>query len=242
MPDFYEDMGYSLPEEAQPIKSEGFEYYKHPGGTYRGIMGKIIVKYKDINGKKCEPTDMGARLSHYINVLWITEYLGTSGNPKNAQILLPTAEKIQLPKGVPTAELYFPFMISTDPKWQWSIHQKFENFIIPGHEESRIVIVNPNKMTEKFTNVRAFPYYYGMPIQFDIEIGEKKGSSYLANIKLAGGVESRIPLEKMAQLEKDFTELLERERTERENKPTESVPQAPAPEGDFSDIENDFLG
>lgn len=238
MTDFYEDMGYELPEEAKPIKSEGFEYYKHPAGVYHGVFGKLIPKYKDINEKKCEPTDIGAHLSHYTATLWITEFLGNNIEQKK-KVVQFNGEDVTIPANTPSSHLYFPFMISTDPKWQWAIHQKFESWSLPGIENSKLVTVNPAKMTEKFTNVRAFPLYYGMPISFKIEIGEKKGSPYMASIKLMGDVSNRIPFELMGKLEGKFNSLLESERADRDKK--DEVPNAEAPEADFSEMENEFL-
>jgi hypothetical protein len=241
MTDFYEDMDYQIPEEITPVKSEGgFDYYKHPAGIYLGFIGRLTVKYKDINGKNCDPEAMGAKPSHSVLAIWLTEYLGTSGTPKSAPILLPTSEKVQLPKDVQSAQLYFPFTLSFDPKFQWSIHQKFESFIIPGYENSRIVTVNPNRMTEKYTNFQAFKFYYGLPVKMNIELSAK-GNTYVSSIKLTGGLENRIPTNLMKQLESDFEELRAREKANT-NSSSEAVPSQAPPNTSVEDLENDFLG
>ena len=46
--DFYEDLGYQLPDDVGEVKSESFEYYNHPAGIYKGVMGKLTAKYKDM--------------------------------------------------------------------------------------------------------------------------------------------------------------------------------------------------
>ena len=240
MPDFYQDMGYELPDEVQPIKSEGFEYYQHPVGIYIGLFGKPILKYKDINGKACDSTTEGRKLDHINIPQWILKYLGAESTPVDKPVLSIGADMIHIPAGIAqTAELYFNFMISTDPKWQWSIQQKLESFAIPGHDELRLVTVNPNKMTEKYTNLRALPYYYGAPIQFTLSDIKKDGSktrAYLATIKLIDGV--RPTPEMMNRLETDYQSLLTKEQEARKSNNDNVAP--PPPNTDFSDIENEF--
>ena len=58
---FYEETGFTMPEGVGAIPAEGgFDYYKHPSGTYRAIFGKMKALYKDPTGKSCEQTDIGA--------------------------------------------------------------------------------------------------------------------------------------------------------------------------------------
>jgi len=241
--DFYEDLGYQLPDSVpEGIASESFEYFKQPVGIYRGLFGKLVAKYKDINGNRCEETADTAKLSHFINNLWVTEYLGTPASPVHKPILSVGQDMIHIPAGIgQVAELYFPLVISLDPKMQWSIQGKFESFMIQGHEELRIVKVNPAKMTEKITNFRAFPAYYGMQIEFilnDVKKDGTKTSPYLASIKLINA--DKVAPELMNRLESDYLDLLKAEQDARKSKQGESFDAPPPPKSDFSDIENDY--
>lgn len=239
MADFYEDLGYQLPSEVGEVKSESFEYYKHEAGVYNGFIGKTTVKYKNLEGKKVEEGTAGARPSHLILSLWITEFLGTSQNPKNVPILSVGEDKIHIPAGIQqAAELYFPFMLSLDPKFQWAIQSKLQDFNIPGHDNLRLVKVNPAKMTEKITNFQALPYYYGMPIKFTLDIGEKKGGIYLSKI-IQGDLAKRVQQNLIMSLEEDFNALIQREIDARKSKKDDGYIQNPPPSVDFDNLLNE---
>lgn len=223
--DFYEALGYALPDEVGEVKSEGFEYYRHPVGIYTGLFGKLTAKYKDLNGDKCEPTTPGSYISHFIAQILITKFLGTSSAPENKSIIAPNSKgEFSLPSVNQAGELYYPLLISYDAKNQWKVHRLFEKFLIPG-TEFRIVKQNPSKPTEKITDFRAFPAFYGCPVKFIIEAGKKTGSPYCSNIEL-GDLSQRVGPEEMNKLELMIDKLIQREMTPSDSG---SLPEGPPP-------------
>lgn len=230
--DFYETLGYEMPDGVGEVKSESFEYYRHPVGIYSAIFGRLNPKYKDLNGQKCTEDTPGATISHFIAPLWITKFLGIPSAPVNKAILAVSKDKILIPADVQAAELYYPLMISYNPKDQWKVHRIFESFAIPNHDSLRIVSQNPSKMTEKITNFKNFPAYYGIQIKFIIDpyISKNTGkeSTILATLELLPQL-PKIDGEIMHQLEADVNGLIEREIASRQSEQSDSgyTPEAP---------------
>lgn len=237
MPDFYEDAGYAMPPEAGEVKSDSFEYYKHPAGIYRGVFGKLTAKYKDSNGKKCEGADVGAKLTHFTAALWILEYKGKVNAPESKPMIAFVNNSFALPTGVQPAEVYFPLMVSYDPKDQWKVQKLFESFAIPGHDNLRLVKLNPSKPTEKITNFQAFPSYYGMPIEWIIDLGAQKGSPYCSSIKML--VTPRYPQEAIATMEKEVEHIIELERAKHKESQSNSYTAPPPPSTDLESLLED---
>lgn len=236
--DFFKDMGYELPPETSDVKSDSFEYYRHPAGVYQGVFGKLTAKYKDGEGKKCDSTALGASLSHFTAALWIIKYLGILNKPENKPVLMYKEDKFIIPPDTQPAELYFPLMISYNPKDQWKVQKLFEKFTIPGHEHLRLVKLNPVKPTEKSTNFPAFPAYYGVPIKFTIDLGQQKGSPYCSSIQMLDT--PRYNPEAIATLEKEIEQIIEMEKAKRQNQQQEySAP--PPPEADLNDLLEDDI-
>ena len=238
MADFYEDLGYQLPEGIGEVKAESFDYYNHPPGIYHGFIGRLTAKFKDMEGKKCGADVAGAKISHFILTLWITDYLGTAGKPERRPNITVVDDKAIIPSGInQVAELYFGLMISYEAKDQWKVHKQFQEFAIPGHDGLRIIKVDPSKPGTKVTNFQAFPFYYGMPVEFTLDSGKKTGSTYLSEIKLLKS--DKLPNAVVAGLEEDFNAILERERAARKQNQDGQV--APPPSVDVGDILGDDM-
>lgn len=191
--EFFNIEGYEIPEEVGEVKAESsFEYYRHPIGTYMFIFGRLIPKYKDISGKKCEADDATAHMSHFIAQLWVTRFL-KPGSQQAEDILKIEEKEIVIPNEKQAAELYYPLFISIEPSDQWRVHKMFESFNIPGYDQYKIVRQNPDKPTEKTTKFKNFPFYYGM-----------QGKFILSNYRSKAGKESIImsDIEIIAQMQK----------------------------------------
>lgn len=244
MTDFWKDMDYEMPEGVQEVKSEGgFEYYQHQPGIYLTVFGKLKAKYKDLNGDKCDPDAPGAHLTHFTVPLWITKYLGTTSEPQSKEVLAVKEDKILIPQVEQAAMLYFPLVISYDPKQQWTVHAKFESFHIPGQDALSIVKVNPAKPTEKTTNFKAFPAYYGSQIKLILDNKKsKKNNTYADSLELlttAPRIEGNI----MNTLEEEVQKMIEKEIASRQSDSDYTPPPAPsassvlgADMGDFEEI------
>ena len=121
--DFLAEVGYDLPDLApKQVEGEVREYYRHPAGTYLGFVGKIVAKFKDQQGKRCEPDEPGAVFSHYILNLWIKKFLGNAQTPTGEQMI---TDALKIPDR-PLQEIYFPIVLFPDPKRQWSSKLMFD--------------------------------------------------------------------------------------------------------------------
>lgn len=237
--DMFKDMDYEMPEGVGDVKSEGgFEYYQHPLGIYMALVGRLKIGYKNLNNEKCEPDEPGAYISYFNLPLWITRFLGTTTTPENKSLLEPKDDKIIIPTVQQAAELYFNVYLSYAPKDQWSIHQKFSSFHLSGHENMSIVRQNPAKPTEKVTNFRAFPAYYGMQVKFVLDNAKSKtGKTYLGSVELLTA--PRISGTAMNQLEQDVQMMIEKEIAARKSNNNDDyvAPPPPSADGLFEDID-----
>jgi len=217
---FYEEAGYEMPDNVEAVSGEGgFEYYKFPIGTYRMIFGKLKPLYRNINNESCDSTTPGARLTSFQNFLWATEYLGTSTNPNAKNILVVTDKEIQIPNNAQMAELYYSNFISYLPQDQWKEHKKFESFIIPGHENIRIISPDPNNPSKKITNFKYFPHYYGFYVEVNL-VSSSKGNVYIDSMKFLAD-KPRVSPELLKQLENTVDMKIKMEIESRKNKNNE---------------------
>lgn len=157
--------GYEIPAELGEVKDDSFKYYRHADGVYTGYIGRLNLRYKDSEDKKCEPDFPGAKLTGTTLVLWIVGYLGTPDKPVTEKVL---GKDLIVPQDgvMESSATYFPLTVPIQPKEQWKNIRMFEDFTIPNHDSLRIIKVNPDKPTEKFTNFKSFPHYFGAPVSF----------------------------------------------------------------------------
>ena len=213
--DFYNELGYDMPEGVDAVKSESFDYYRHPAGIYQVVFGRLNAKYKDLNNKKCEPETPGAYISHFTASLWIIKYLGTTNEPTNKPMIHIGEDSVTLPEVMQAAELYFPLLVAYTPKDQWKNHKLFQSFVLPGHENLRIIQQNPAKPTEKATNFKAFPAYYGMQCKLILKLGDKTQQPYADTVELLAA--PRFTVESMHKLETQVQALIDREIADRKS-------------------------
>ena len=227
-----------------PAESQ-YQYYKVPQGLYDIVFGKLNYKYKDLNNKPCDAGVPGAQFRNMaISPLWLLQYDGTAQIPNKKVIL---GKNLTIPAN-PVAELYYPHIISWEPKRQWINIKLFENFEIKGISQSKVVTLNPAKPTGKIMNFGALKYFYGSIATINI-IWTGENDKYVNiddkyGIKLTG---ERIPLEKMKQFEVEIDAKLQLERASRAEAksnsytpPTEDDSELSDFIGDSSETDNDL--
>ncbi len=237
--DFWKEMDYAMPEGTEEVKSETFDYYKHPLGVYLAIFGRATAKYKDTNGQKCEEGTPGSHISHFIFPCWITKYLGTTAEPVNKTVLEIKDGKLLIPTVKQAAELYYPLIVSYAPDMQWSVHQKFQSFHITGYDHLSIVRQNPAKPTEKITNFKAFPAYYGMQVKLVLQDKVSKGGKSFIDVGLELLTAPRFEGQVVKTIEDEIAQMIAKEIAERQSNKGDSSMVAPPPEANslFNDVD-----
>jgi len=222
---------YELPKNFNgEIKVETYEYYRHEAGHYKSYFGKLIPKYKNLEGIKCSSTDANAQLSHFTVRLWI---ISKDDNP-----VLPLTDKGFDKSNIKdVASIYFPLVIPCNPKEQWKNVKLFDGSFIKGIEESKIIKVNPMKPTEKIINFNAFPLYFGMPCIFTIQLGQQKNSPFVSNLMLSSDPEKQINTDFVEDIENFVDAKLAEAIKDRQQPDTTYTP----PSIDLDSAINDFV-
>jgi hypothetical protein len=233
MSTFDEEMGIELPDGVpQQVESTTNEYYKHPIGVYSGFAGRLTAKYKDSDGKRCEPTDVGASFSHFIFPLWIKKFMGSNAEPTMLQYI---TDQLILPNR-PIVECYFPIVImANDPKRMWQYHRMFESFRIIDRPELTVVKANPADSKKKTMDFKALATYLGVSIKWVLDNSKsKKGNAYLDSLLIESF--DRPPAELFKKFETAVEQKVKAEREARQHEDTYSPP--PAPSFDEDEINN----
>uniref|UniRef100_A0A6H1ZKA2 Uncharacterized protein n=1 Tax=viral metagenome TaxID=1070528 RepID=A0A6H1ZKA2_9ZZZZ len=229
--------GYELPDDLPgEVKNESFEYFRHPAGVYEGFIGKLVMKYKNANGDKVDATAPGAAISHTILNLWVKKYFGTSTAPVTETFL---SDALEINPNLPLSSFYYPQMVTLVPQDQWKNIQLFETFKIPNNDKLRIIQINPQKPTEKYTVFKSFPAYYGCSISFEI-VMSGKGNGFIQKITMLN--KQWVPAQSILKLEQELSDLIQKDKAMRDSK--DSGGYAPPPPPSFDDIfgEKDDLG
>jgi hypothetical protein len=233
--EFWNEMGIELPNDApQSVETTNQSYYKHPIGTYTAFIGRLTAKYKDSEGKRCEPTDVGASFSHFILPLWIKKFMGSNAQPTIEQLI---TDKLELPNR-PITECYFPIVImANDKKRMWQYHRMFESFKVIDKPELTVVKSNPANPQKKSMDFKALATYVGIPVKFVLDNSKsKKGNAYLDSLMIESL--SRPPIETLKGFELAVNTKVEAERQSRQKEDTYVPPQAPS----FDESElNDYI-
>lgn len=207
--DFLSYCGYELPDDLPTqveVQQQG--YYQHPAGTYQGFIGRIVPKYKNLEGKNCSKEEVGASMSHLTLRIYLQKFLGTTQAPVNQELL---NDALTIPEGKTSSELYFPVNVSFNPSEAWRSIKQFEKFELPNAPESKIIQISPVNPMAKIIIPKNFPKYYGMKVNFDItfKAGSEKQSRYIdGNIQL---IQQRLPMERLQEFEKEFEQKIEAE-------------------------------
>ena len=226
---FIEDVGgYELPEDVpQQVEGESFDYYRHPAGIYLGAAGRLKLKYKDANDKTCGSSDIGARLVPGVLPLWIFEYLGTNTAPQTKMII---SKDLVIPPSFTIPEVYYPQMISFDPKDQWKNAKLFGGW--KADNLPPIISPKPSKPSIKVTNFQAFPAYYGIQVKW-LLVTNDRGSVY---------VDGGIQLQKLPRVPADKMTLLENMADKRAKEEWEARRQSDTPTQEASETDWDVFG
>ena len=216
--------GYDIPDNApDEVQNQAAEFYKHVKGRREGICGRIEFKFKNANNDKCEAVDPGARCTGYNLKIYILKENGE-------QILSPD---LSIPNGLDNIfRAYYSLYMSANPKDQWQIVSKFNEWILPNHKETAIVDVKPGDAQQSVYPKR-FKYFYGLPVIFNIAIGKQKGNPYVDNIEL-GDVSKRVPIEIMQRLEKDIQAAIDANKKSKNAEP--EVQREAPPETNIDDL------
>lgn len=196
------------------VEADVPQYYKVPAGIYVIAFGKMLPKFKDINGKTCEQGTPGSSFSHASVPLWLIEYHGTAELPKNETIL---GSKLIIPDNKKVAELYYNLFISWDKADQWKNINMFKDFRLQ-RPNSQVVVNNPSGQG-KVVRLKSLAYYYGKLMQINI-IWSDKDNPYIdtknSSIKI---LEASIKPELMMEFEAKINAKVEQERIDRQSKP-----------------------
>ena len=197
-----------------PIKNTGtaFERFKHVAGDYRGILGRVKVYYKDVDGDRCEKGDVGATRDFAMADIIITK--SPDGHGLSADLKIPV--------DTPYGSLIFKQYVTLEEDGQWKNKALFEEFGIKDNPKMDVVKYGEgfNSDPSDFSvDLSQLTYYLGMPVTFTLAIS-KKGNAYIAGLFLNNKELSVEVFQKrvkfMDALYADFDALLEKENTERE--------------------------
>ncbi len=156
--------GFEVPT---PLVIEGtteFEYYQHVPGAYEGKLGKFMIKYVDMDGKKCEKDTPGAKPKHGLLDIFITASPDGHG----------FSEKEERKYGEMMYKLYIPL----EPERQWQNKNLFELFKI---EPVKIVAIVSERDFK--VNVGNLIYFIGRDVAFQLSVSSK-GNTFLKSLFL----------------------------------------------------------
>lgn len=219
MPTFEEQLyGTSqIPDAVKQVESES-GFYEHPLGVYIGKIGSMDVRYVDHENKKCKPEDIGAIPARIVLKIYLTKYLGPQDAPQDIQLLSPN---LDFPPNRTSYELYYPVTMSLSQKFQWVAIKMFENFVVPGINDSQIV-------KERVVRYDKIQLYYGLEVKFVLD-KNKKGFRFISEIAQLDT--DRFPIAEMKQFEFNFKLLQDSERESKNDKV-----DAPAPNLSVDDL------
>lgn len=219
---------YDIPQNVPgEVKSDSPEYYKHPKGTYVGIIGTLQYKFEGPDGKKCDAGTPGAVAVRCILKVLLKRFNGEIDNPQMEQIL---GDSLDIPQGRKAAELYYPVMLSLKRSDQWKTEKLFSEFRVHDIDDSQIV-------KDKIVRYKKFPLYLGLSVSLTVEHGEKKGSPYVSQMALLNV--PRMEIDKVVETEKEIMVRLQDEINARKN--SDDI-NAPLPERSIDEIFAGQLG
>lgn len=137
------------------------QYFQHEPGTLSALVGKLEVKYKDMEGKACDKTKPGATRSHAIQHFIV--YKDGKGECINTN-------NWELDANSPYGRLVYSQYIPLEPDRQWQNKNVYNTFKIEGMPNLDIVQGGKNDFKIFLNNT---PYFIGMPVQIILEQGKK---------------------------------------------------------------------
>lgn len=157
-----------------------FEYYKHVPGAYEGRLGKLTIKYVDLDGKKCDANAPGAKPKHGTLDIFIT---ASPDGHKFSEDLT----------GKRYGEIIYKQYIPLEPERQWQNKNLFNLFRIDNVQ----VVENPDDKNFK-VNLGNLIYFIGRTVAFELAVSDK-GNTFLKSLFLT----DKSPLTE-EKLKKDF--------------------------------------
>jgi hypothetical protein len=223
------------------IVSVSREYYRHPVGTYLGVMGPFRYKFTDVEGKKCEPTDPGASLARIIERIYMVKYFGTP-TEQTEKIIFPSFPSVEQIKEIKSEQLYFAVNLETNPKYSWKAPKLFEDFVAPDvGEQSKLVVASSNpQVKQKVFKPERLAFYNGCWVKLEI-VAAKSGNAYLDTISLVN--QPRVNVPEMNALKVEMDKKIEAEieaRKAAEKSLEQSAGQAQNAQSAVSSVDNVF--
>jgi len=147
-------------------------FYSHLPGEYSGIVSKLTVTYKDIEGKKCEKNIPGAKPAFAGLKLIIVK------DPEKQ--LIDNSLNIDFKEDF--GRLNYNIYLSLDPEKQWQNVRLLKDFVCNNLPEADII---QGKKNDEDVHIANLPLYYGTPVKWEIIAGKKNADSrYIQNIEL----------------------------------------------------------
>lgn len=141
-----------------------FEYFKHVPGAYEGRLGKLTIKYVDLDGKKCDANAPGAKPKHGTLDIFVTASPDGHGFSEDL-----TNKKY--------GEILYKQYIPLEPERQWQNKNLFNLFKI-----EKIQIVEGDDKNFK-VNLGNLVYFIGRTVAFELATSDK-GNVYMKSLFL----------------------------------------------------------
>ena len=206
-------------------------YYQHPVGKYRGVVGKLIPKYKNANGDKCEKDEPGATLAYAMQEIFVLANLDTN------EVFIN--DKLEFSDDCPFGAFKMTKYTNVIDSNQYFNKLFYADFWVEGDTEKKYSVVRDNVVSFPWIN----EIYIGTPITFDVvESEKKKGSYYVTEVKLSNHSYTKDIIEKrkkvVTMLEGKWWELKSLQDDNKNSQTDEPVPEVQNPD----DILGDLMG
>jgi len=160
-----EDIGTGIADEFDDefgkIKSES-NFFQYEEGQYTAIVGRLIAKYKDADGEKCERSKPGAKMAFIMQEMFIMK--SPYGDPLN--------DDATLNKDLPAGACRYQKYVSIKPDQQWGNVLFYKDFKIDGQPTLDVVTKEGN---DEFVNYAIIGrYYLGARVTFKMTMSKKK--------------------------------------------------------------------
>lgn len=160
------EMGVGDLAEQEAITSKG-GFFEHVEGEYQALVGKLEIKYKDVEGKACAKDKAGATKSHAIQQLII--FKDPNGEPINVK-------DWTLDPNSPYGRFIYNQYVPLEADRQWQNKNMYQTFVIEGHPELDVITSEGGNFKVNLANT---VFYLGMPIKFIIGKSKNSKSAFL---------------------------------------------------------------
>jgi hypothetical protein len=146
-------------------------FYTHLPGDYSGIISKMSITYKDMEGKKCKPDVAGAKPAFAGLKLIIIK------DPEKQLV----DSSLNIDEKDDYGRFTYNIYLALDPEKQWQNVRLLKDFTSNNIPEADVV---QGKKNEEQIFLANLPLYYGCPVKWEIVVGKKEDSRYIQDILL----------------------------------------------------------